>query len=328
MKKTFVLTAIAVLLAVASATAQQIAVVSEGGETTVYQTFKAAIEGASPGSVIYLPGGGFSLPDSTKIIKRLTIIGIGHKATSGNVDGGTSISGDLWFNQGSSGSAVIGCYLSGSVNIGENGTVNNIAIKYCNVYSIVVKNANCNGTIINQNYVRDYCRMNDSNASISNCVLAFVLNLNGGYIRNCFVTGSLQSGGSASTPVVARNSIINNNIITSPYGEGFNCSDCQIYNNYGPWGLSGVNVDPIIIEGDPDEILYGSTVFHGVPSPYNNYHFRDEYKQYDSIVGIYAGTGFSDDALPPVPYIVTKRIAEETDAAGQLKIQVRVKAGE
>lgn len=329
MKKRLILTAMAVIMTMTVAIAQQIAVVSEGGGTNVYQTFPQAIEGASDGSVIYLPGGGFPLPDSVKITKKLTIIGIGYKATSGNVDGSTSISGNLWFNQGSSGSAVIGCYLSGSVNIGEDGTVSNIAIKYCNVYSIDVKNANCYGMVINQNFVRDFCRMNNSDGSISNSVLGVVNGLNGGYIKNCMITGSPQSGGSYGSPVqYISNSIINNNIITSPYGEGFAyCADCQVFNNYGPWGLN-TGVNPIIIDGDPNNILYGSMVFHGVPSPYNNYHFTDEYAQYDGIVGIYAGTGFNDDALPPVPYIVAKRIAEQTDAAGQLKIQVRVKAGE
>jgi len=45
-------------------------------------------------------------------------------------------------------------------------------------------------------------------------------------------------------------------------------------------------------------------------------------------VGIYSGTGFNDDQLAPVPYIIGKRIPEQTDASGQLLIQIRVKAGE
>ena len=46
------------------------------------------------------------------------------------------------------------------------------------------------------------------------------------------------------------------------------------------------------------------------------------------MVGVYSGDVDFDKQMAPVPYIVAKRIAEETDAAGQLKIQVRVKAGE
>ena len=59
-----------------------------------------------------------------------------------------------------------------------------------------------------------------------------------------------------------------------------------------------------------------------------DFHFKGEYAQYADKVGIYAGSGFSDDQLAPIPYIVSKRIDEQTDAAGKLNIKVRVKAGE
>ncbi len=62
-------------------------------------------------------------------------------------------------------------------------------------------------------------------------------------------------------------------------------------------------------------------------TPYSDYHFKEAYKQY-SDKGIYGGTGFSDSALPPVPYIVSKSIPQQTDASGKLRIRVAVKAGE
>ncbi len=65
----------------------------------------------------------------------------------------------------------------------------------------------------------------------------------------------------------------------------------------------------------------------GAISPLSDFHFKEAYLQYSDI-GIYGGTGFNDHQTAPVPYIIAKRIAEETDAAGQLKIQVRVKAGD
>ena len=134
--------------------AQQIAVVS--GETThMYKTLQAAIDGAAPGSVIYLPGGGFPISNEVKITKKLTIIGIGHKAKTDNADGVTTIGGDFFFNQGSSGSAVMGCYITGDIIIGDDGaSVNDILIKYCNVNSVQVKNITCQETVVNQNYIR------------------------------------------------------------------------------------------------------------------------------------------------------------------------------
>lgn len=60
----------------------------------------------------------------------------------------------------------------------------------------------------------------------------------------------------------------------------------------------------------------------------SNFHFTNDYAQYENQIGIYGGTSFDNHQTAPVPYIVAKRIDQETDAAGQLKIQVRVKASE
>ena len=94
------------LIMFTSATAQRISVVTENGVTSIFRTLQDAIESADAGSTIYLPGGGFTLPDSVKITKKLTIIGIGHKSDNENADGSTIISGNLWFNENSSGSAL------------------------------------------------------------------------------------------------------------------------------------------------------------------------------------------------------------------------------
>jgi hypothetical protein len=107
MKKVF-LSLIVAMVATISMSAQQIAVV-KGDVTKVYTTLKDAIEGAEDGSVVYLPGGGFPIADDIKITKKLTIIGISHTASSDNVDGRTAISGNLFFDEGSSGSALMGC---------------------------------------------------------------------------------------------------------------------------------------------------------------------------------------------------------------------------
>ena len=63
-------------------------------------------------------------------------------------------------------------------------------------------------------------------------------------------------------------------------------------------------------------------------TPASDYHFKGDYQKYNSVCGIYAGTGFSDTALPPVPYIVSSEIPEQTDANGKLNIKIRVRAGE
>ena len=43
-------------------------------------------------------------------------------------------------------------------------------------------------------------------------------------------------------------------------------------------------------------------------------------------IGIYGGTGFKDEALAPIPRIVSKKVDESTDGSGKLQIEVTVKA--
>lgn len=337
MKKMIILTAIAVILGMASAVAQQIAVVSENGETSVYQTFEAAINGANPGSVIYLPGGSFSLPDSVKISKRLTIIGIGHRSDNDNVDAKTWVAGNLWFNEGSSGSAVMACYITGNVYIGEgDASVNNVLVKFCDLNSVQVLNNTCSNTYINQNYIRNQSVFNESVAIITNNVMHSIKGVNSGQIYNNLILGygfvsSYASWHSDYSNIDANFSSIYHNILTGSthfenggyYYHVVSGSDNTIFSNISQEDI-----------GDNTEILSGidwNTVFEnwngGAISPMSDFNFTEAYQQYHSI-GIYGGTGFNDHQTAPVPYIVAKRIDQETDAAGKLTIHVRVKAGE
>ena len=131
-----------------TANAQNIAAVSPSNATTMYQTLDEAIEGATSGSIIYLPGGGFQVGADTKIEKQLTIMGISHRADVDNADGATKIAGNLNFVGGSTGSSVTGVYVSGDINIGdEENFAANITVRFCNVNSIQVKNSNAQGGV-------------------------------------------------------------------------------------------------------------------------------------------------------------------------------------
>ncbi len=178
--KKIILSLFLAIMATTGLDAQQISVVSTDGSTSLYRTFPEAIKGAAPGSVVYLPGGGFSIADSVKITKKLTIIGIGHYTKNGNVDGVTTITGNLYFNQGSDGSGLIGCFVTGKVFIGENGQVNDMMVKWCSISSgISVLNSNCQGTVISQNYLRCYnnsdivVNLRGSEATIKNNIIRF-----------------------------------------------------------------------------------------------------------------------------------------------------------
>ena len=60
----------------------------------------------------------------------------------------------------------------------------------------------------------------------------------------------------------------------------------------------------------------------------SDYHFTQEYSQYEGKVGVYADGANFDKQLAPVPYIVAKRVDSETESSGQLNVKIRVKAGQ
>ena len=328
MKKKIITLLVALMATVASVHAQQISVVAPNGATTLYRTLPDAIKGAAAGSVVYLPGGGFSIPDSVKITKKLTIIGIGHKANSDNVDGNTIINGNLWFNEGSSGSAVMGCYLTGRVIIGENGIVDNVLVKLCFLNGVDVRNSNCVGTVVNQNYVVDQLRMGNSDVIIKNNIVRFtntgygpcIVNVGSGVIQhNMLLYGSYS--------FYNVNATVTNNVITAWESLTYRGSSGTIISS-GNMGTKALGEDAIVIQPEKgwDDVFVNYN--GGAVSTASNFHFKDEYKEYENQVGIYAGDGFSVGALPPVPYIVAKKIDDKTDAAGKLNIKVRVKASE
>lgn len=321
-----ILAVIAVVLGMASAVAQQIAVVSGSGSTSIYQTFEAAINGAEPGSVIYLPGGGFPLPDSVKITKKLTIIGIGHKSTNDNVDGYTTIPGNVFFNEGSSGSGIMGCLITGNVCIGhDDASVNNILVKCCNVNAIDSR-VNCENIVISQNYIRNPSPICGCGSVVTNNILHSLYDMNSSTICYNIITSAYSWKYLwSSTMYNVDNTNIHNNIIfnTGADGPSYACDNIQANRNMFiniNWGDNCVNLTDCSWE----DIFVNYN--GGAINPMSDFHFKAAYLQYSDI-GIYGGSGFNDHQTAPVPYIVAKRIAEQTDAEGKLKVQIRVNAG-
>lgn len=317
--KKLILTFVLAIVAGVAAMAQQISVVSAGGSTNLYSTLQEAIEGASANSVIYLPGGGFPIADSVKITKKLTIIGIGHKIKGENADGYTTITGNLFFNEGSDGSAVMGAYITGDVYIAnDNKKVDNVLVRYCNLNSVQVYNNTCMGTVVNQNYIRNNSHFRSARCEFTNNIAHSICDLDNGYIEYNILIAYYYGNAMNSCD----NTTITGNVILDWYGGPLSGVNCQTEMNMAKnaWGPYDINV------GDVD----WANVFvnpAGI-TPNSDYHFKGDYQKYNSQAGIYAGTGFSDSALPPVPYIVAKQIPEQTDAEGKLNIKIRVRAGE
>lgn len=309
--RTKILSVLVAAFTVLAVQAQSIAVVQGSSMQTCF-TLKQAVDKATDGSIIYLPAGGFQIGDTVRIKNRVSIIGLNHRPKSDNADGMTTISGNLYFDGGSSGSIVMGCFLSGSVMIGyDDASVNNIFVRYCNVYSVSVKDPRCTGTTINQSYIRTTCGFNSAPAIITNNVMNGTSGLNGGLVdHNVVVYGTIG----------ADNTTVSNNVFMSGSYSG---SNCLTDNNMRLNSTAGDNSVKL-------EAVSWSDVFEN-PGPgissNASYHFKQDYKFYERSVGIYGGTGFHDDALPPVPYLKAKVIPESTDYEGKLKVNLTVKDG-
>ena len=326
--KRIIFSLVIALTAMLSIQAQQISVVSPSGGTTLCRSLQAAIGGADPGSIIYLPGGGFPISDEVKITKKLTIIGIGHTAKGDNVDGVTTISGNLWFNEGSSGSAVMGCYITGDVNIGDGGaSVNDVLIRYCNLNSVQVKNSTCLETMVNQNYIRALSSFNGSNAIVTNNVLHSIRSLHNGIIAYNILAGvtllDINGNTGRTTLHDCNQTQIKNNLVIV---DGFMhyCFNSEISGNMSK------NESDASCEYHISAYTNWNDVFNnynnGAISPYSDFTFKDDYKQYEGKAGISGGTGFNKQQMAPVPYIVAKRVDEQTDSSGKLNVKIRVKA--
>ena len=293
------------LACTATLMAQEITVVGSNGTTHFYRTLTQAIEKSTDNCVIYLPQGGFALHDSVKIAKKVTIIGVGHRGKHGKVDGVSNIGGNLFFNEGSNGSAVMGCYLGGTLNV----NVSDFLLRYCNAGNINVIDSAV-GIIINQNYIRGDINFNGARGMVTNNILRRVNNMNGGTIRyNVFAR---------DTYIGASNVFITDNVFVV-WGS-HSGSDIKASHNLfigAEWGENPLNLTDVTAA---DVFVNDAGVSNS-----SDYHFQEAYKQYETQFGIYAGQGFNDLQAAPVPSLILRSADEQTNTSGQLKVQVRVK---
>ncbi|MBR5687711.1 MAG: hypothetical protein IKX36_07115 [Prevotella sp.] len=321
-----------------TAWAQNIAVVNQSNTTTICQTLDEAISKATSGSVIYLPGGGFQIKDETKIDKKVTIMGVSHRGDTDNVDGATIISGNLNFDKGSSGSAVLGVYVSGNINVGTaTDSVLNLTVRYCNVGSIQVKHKQSSGMVVNQCYLRDLCNFGNCNVRLENNIISSANSINGGIINHNVVTDAGNSVYHSTSmsyyyshhPLNSvSNSTITNNFFLDISG-GNSVSNCQIFSNCIGVNSWGDDQSPIVLdEGETfNDVFYA----HKGVKISSDYRIKEKKNNFIGIdhtyIGIEGGdTGFDPNSLAPIPRIVSKKVDEQTDGSGKLNVKITVKS--
>jgi hypothetical protein len=274
----------------------------------LYTSLDSAITQAAAGSTIYLSGGGFQVKDETKITKKITLIGLGHKPDNDNADGNTMVSGNLFFEDGSSGSTLMGIYLSGNVYAGlADASVKDILVRYCNVNSVQVRNSNCTYIRVNQCYLRNGSNGGNSAIRFTNNVMHSVGSVLGGVIDHNVILYNSN----------ATNSRVTNNVLM----ESMNASG--VFNHNMSTSNQG---DKCTQVAKWDTVLVDHT--KGI-NPNANYALQNGFgvkAATDSTdIGIYGGMGFSDIATPRMPRIVARKVGEQTNDDGTLHIELDVK---
>jgi len=319
------------LVATITVGAQNIAVVSPSNSTKIYQTLDEAITNAEKGSIIYIPGGGFTVTENAKIDKKLTIMGVSHRGDTDNVDGATIISGNLNFIKGSSHSAVIGVYVSGNINVATStDSVANFTMRHCNVNSVQVKNSKSSGMVINQCYLRNYSDFYSCNVSLTNCIMHSAKNVNGGKVDHCIITSYTGWYDDGWYPALQNfnSTTITNNFFTGSRSlySTHSGSNCFVSNNCR--GTTAWGENPVVLdEGTKWEDVFKTPKGVSIASEYKLIGKWGKSAALDgSDLGIYGGSNFDDKALAPIPRIVSKKVAESTDGSGKLEVTVTVKA--
>ena len=215
-------------------------VVQNGTKTEVYSNINTAIENAVAGDTLYLPGGGFSITNTT-IDKTLHWVGHGHNPTETNATKQTRIVSPLTFTGNCDGSSFEGILFTSTLNFGSDGNdCENIAIKRCRVINTLTLRYNDTETP-------------DIDFHISECVLQGVVNAKNG--SNCLVEQSLLfayvqyfngsvfdhndfPAASGCTNCTSRNRTIQysdtctftNNVFSYQFGL-YNCESCELNYN-------------------------------------------------------------------------------------------------
>ncbi len=320
-----------------------VATLEHNGTTQVFYGSNALVDAyqvSVNGDEILLSTGFFSPP--VLIEKGIKIIGAGHFPDSANVARRTTISGNINISgNGADSLHLEGLFVNSSINFYDLPT-NNVTVLRCGLSGINFNSSSIangkNYCSIIECYVGSVSFSNyGENLLIRHCV---ILDRISDILDKAIIEGNILLNESDLfwqyyTLINISGAIIRNNIFLDQHEVGLhNNSTNNSYNNnlfvfdtisfanntcYGNY-YNGVQSD-LFVNQNGDQIDYT-----------NDYHLKNPglYLGTDGTqIGIYGGTvPFKEKGLPSNPQVITKSVASETDAGGNLNINFTVKAQE
>lgn len=329
--------------------------VHHNGQPSFYSQVTDAVSNAQSGDTIYIPGGTYPIGD-LEIRKELHIYGIGHNPDSSKATAFTILSGGLIIGTGSDNLEVIGIKLipsgsgsfGGSIVIGEypeldSTKVSGIKISRCFLTSISFDNPyglsdRFRDNIICENVVSVIdgggFAGNDGNIFSNNIISTYINNVSAGNIisNNIFLNNYPQNA-----IINIYQSVIQNNIVLTPccYNDnGYNQNNfisnnlfVNTSNNFvSPTNILQENIYSqdqlsIFINQSGSSFDYSHDYHLKLTSPGKNAGADG------TDVGIYGGLyPWKEGSIPTNPHIQSKIISSNTDASGNLPVNIKVAA--
>jgi hypothetical protein len=331
---------LSILLFLLSSTAwtQSRVALHSGENITIFSGGNAFIEAyneAVDGDYIYLPGGSLNFPAT--IDKSLTIIGVGHYPQATMATNKTVLTGNLNIGGNADGLYLEGFHLTGSLTFLTNQKADFVSMKRVRLGAV--------------NYAGDATNPCSSNVIRESVIDGNIItnNANSILITNNIIAGSIVGGTDLT---------ISNNMMLFDFYVYQNFTSSLVTNNIHLWNNPSSNYHLIYVNCvnntfvkniTRQNIVYGAntfvdnysnvdlaTVFESVPTAVFSYDqnyamlpaAQTTFTGNDTTqVGIFGGLfPYKTNAVPGNPSITSKTIASETNANGQLPVQVTVAA--
>lgn len=341
MKKAFVFQVFLLLLTWNSFSQTQFAL-HHLGEATFFKNFAEALDASLEGDTIYLPGGNFNI-GNVVIDKKLVLVGAGHYPQYSLATGITSLQGEIILVTGADHSQLHGFYLTGNIRLGnslENQQVNNISITRCSINELRLNyDGSANPTtsqniMVMENVIRGqlYGGYAQYVFFSKNFFGYRVVHFNGNatFTNNIFLrqTSSWNDYviGYAESTLFYNNIFLTNNYLLggSSFANTFN-HNIFVQNFVIPAGSTGTGN---IIQKPLAEIFANHSG--------NMFKYESDFQLADTSEGIGAGTDgndigiygtnipYKEGAIPFNPRIVSGQVSTETDADGNIQIDIIV----
>jgi hypothetical protein len=328
-----------IFVAVFSTTAQQKVALHHSGTTTIFSGSNPLIDAytaAVANDTIYLPGGTFAPP--ANFDKKIAVFGAGHYEIATLATGKTFINGNVILKENADNYYIEGIEINGNFTFSDNESVNQVIIKRCKIngslnvagnLSIPSTNFGLFGSVV----LGNIDLANAQNVLISNSIIqSRVLNSIGNAFNNNIMMDEYVNYGSEA-PINGDNNQVNNNIfIKVNYPNLINGNGNIAKNNLCALSTPSFGTLPTV-SGNYLGISQTAIFINHSGSTFKyseDYHLQNtsSYLGIDGTqVGIYGGVfPYKEGAIPTNPHIETKTVAPQTNASGELNIQVLVKA--